>query len=100
MRAFADALGTRFGLLGEETHRHGNHGEDTWGQQCGQSQTKPEQERPKESFFAFLLAFLRRATFAKHAFLAAFATVCFAGVVAPMLWLGTIIGTLGLRLDV
>ena len=67
----------------------------------GQAQTKPQQERPKESFFAFFLAFLRRATFAKHAFFAMrLATVVFAGVVAPMLWLGTVIGTLRRRLDV
>ena len=59
---------------------------------------KPEQERPKESFFAFLLAFLRTSTFAKHAFFALpFATVpFFAGVVAPV-FRGTVIGTLRRR---
>ena len=102
----ADAFSTRFGLLGEEAHRHGNHGEDTRGQQGSQPQPKPQQERPQEAFFAFficafLIAVRGRSPFSKHAVLTMFmAAVVFASVVTPMLWLRTVIGPVGFRSDV
>ena len=92
----ANAFGTRFGLLCEEADGHGNHGEDARREQRRQAQPKPQEERPKQTFFSLFgfVAFTLACVLALGVSMTGFA------VVAEVLGWGAVVGTVPAGTDV